>query len=212
MNGGLGNDLLHVDSSLDKTIEALNQGVDRVVSTATFTLAANVENLTLGGLAAINGTGNTLANIILGNAAANIVTGGAGNDILSAGAGGDTLIGGAGIDTLTGGTGNDFFIFNAPLSLANRDTIADFANASGNNDAIRLENAVMPKLGAGVHALNAAFFRAGAAAADANDHVIYNRSNGALSYDSNGNLAGGVTLLAVLSTKPLLTAADFFVI
>jgi Ca2+-binding RTX toxin-like protein len=212
MNGGLGNDVLYVDSSLDRTIEALNQGVDRVVSTATLTLAANVENLTLGGSAAINGTGNTLANGILGNAAANIVAGGAGNDVLSGGAGSDVLIGGVGVDALTGSAGNDFFVFDAPLSVANRDTIADFANASGNNDAFRVENAVMPKLGAGVHALSAAFFRAGATAADANDYVIYNRSNGALSYDSNGNLAGGVTLLAMLTTKPLLTAADFTVI
>jgi serralysin len=127
-------------------------------------------------------------------------------------AGSDVLLGGVAVDTLTGGVGNDFFVFNAPLSPANRDTITDFASASGNNDTIRLENAVMSKLGAGVHALSAAFFRNGTAAHDANDYVIYNHASGALSYDANGNLGGGVTLLAILVNKPVLTAADFAVI
>ena len=61
----------------------------------------------------------------------------------------------------------------------------------------------MPKLGAG-GALNAAFFWAGAAALDANDYIVYNRANGSLSYDVNGNAAGGVTLLAALTNKPVL--------
>jgi hypothetical protein len=37
-------------------------------------------------------------------------------------------------------------------------------------------------------------------------------ASGALSYDTNGNLAGGVTLLATLVTKPTLTFSDFVVI
>ena len=49
-------------------------------SSVTFTLAANVENLTLTGSAAINGTGNTLANVMLGNSGANTLDGGAGNE------------------------------------------------------------------------------------------------------------------------------------
>jgi Ca2+-binding RTX toxin-like protein len=104
---------------------------------------------------------------------------------------------------------NDIFVFNAPLSALNRDTITDFNHVA---DTFQLENAVMTTLGAGVHALSAAMFRAGAAAADANDHVIYNQANGFLSYDSNGNGAGGVTLLAVLTNKPVLAANDFVVI
>ena len=70
----------------------------------------------------------------------------------------------------------------------------------------------MAKLGAGVHALSAAFFRAGAAAADANDYIVYNHANGDLFYDTNGNVAGGATLLAVLTNKPVLAADDFAVI
>ena len=47
-----------------------------------------IENLTLTGAAAINGTGNDLANVITGNAAANLLTGNAGNDTLHGGTGG----------------------------------------------------------------------------------------------------------------------------
>ena len=50
---------------------------------------------------------------------------------------------------------------------------------------------------------------------DANDRIIYNTSNGVLSYDSNGNAAGGVQQIAVLSNFAAiglsLSNADFFV-
>jgi hypothetical protein len=52
----------------------------------------------------------------------------------------------------------------------------------------------------------------GAAAHDADDRIVYNKVSGALMHDSNGLAAGGVTLLAVLTNKPTLTAADFVVI
>jgi hypothetical protein len=189
-------------------------GVDTATSMVTRSLAigglVNVENLTLLG-GNINGTGNALANTITGSVGNNVLDGGVGNDILHGRDGSDTLIGGVGIDTLTGGTQNDIFVFNAPLNVANRDAITDFSNAAGNNDSFRLDNAVMAALGA-PGALKANFFFAGAAAHDADDHVIYNQASGALSYDANGNVAGGVTQLATLTTKPVLAAADFVVI
>ena len=58
-------------------------------SSVTRTLGANLENLTLTGVAAINGTGNTLANIIVGNGAANVLSGGGGADTLNGGGGAD---------------------------------------------------------------------------------------------------------------------------
>ena len=51
----------------------------------------DVENLTLTGTAAINGTGNALANTITGNGGANIIEGKGGADILDGGAGLDTV-------------------------------------------------------------------------------------------------------------------------
>ena len=59
--------------------------------------------------------------------------------------------------------------------------------------------------------LNPAYFHA-TAPHDANDHIIYNRTTAVLDYDANGNGAGGVTHLAVLSGHPVLTAIDFIVI
>ncbi len=80
MTGGAGNDTYVVDNVGDTVTENLNEGTDLLQSAVTYTLAANVENLTLTGTTAINGTGNTLDNVLTGNSAANILTGGAGND------------------------------------------------------------------------------------------------------------------------------------
>jgi Ca2+-binding RTX toxin-like protein len=107
MIGGAGDDTYFVNSVNDVVIELAGGGVDHVFATATTTLSANVENLTLNGGAAINGTGNALANVITGNGAANVLTGGEGADTLIGGGGGDTLNGGQGADLVDGGAGND---------------------------------------------------------------------------------------------------------
>jgi Ca2+-binding RTX toxin-like protein len=150
MFGGLGNDLFQVDSVSDRVFESANQGRDTVRSSVSYTLGANLENLTLVG-AALNGTGNGLANAIIGNGNENTLLGGGGNDILSGGAeddhlfggsgndrlsGGadnDDLTGGAGADVLTGGAGaDDFqFFFTSESTPALRDMITDFRRAQG---------------------------------------------------------------------------------
>jgi len=91
--GGLGNDTYTVDNAGDVVTENLGEGTDKVNSSVTYALSPNVENLTLTGALAINGTGNDLANSITGNAADNELNGGAGNDTLNGGAGTNTLIG-----------------------------------------------------------------------------------------------------------------------
>jgi Ca2+-binding RTX toxin-like protein len=107
LTGGIGNDTYVVDSGSDVVTEAANAGTDLVKSSATYTLGANVENLTLTGTAAINGTGNADANTITGNSGANSLTGNDGDDSLSGADGNDTLGGGNGNDLLDGGLGND---------------------------------------------------------------------------------------------------------
>lgn len=124
LEGGKGNDTYYVDvtsvsGSGDLVVEKANEGIDTVVSSVTFTLKSNVENLTLTGVADTNGTGNDIDNAIYGNSGANKLSGKGGNDQIYGGAGYDTLIGGAGDDFLDGGTGLDIATFSG--------TIADYS-------------------------------------------------------------------------------------
>jgi Ca2+-binding RTX toxin-like protein len=122
MNGGTGNDIYFVDSTSDKVTESLNQGTDEVRTTIGYTLGSNVENATALGTAAINLTGNTLANTLTGNSAVNTLSGGGGNDILR---------GGGGNDVLTGGTGSDKFVFEAG---GGNDKVTDFVSGTDKID------------------------------------------------------------------------------
>jgi VCBS repeat-containing protein len=110
--GGLGNDTYIVDTLLDTTLEAAGEGIDTVKSDLTWILADNLDNLTLTGAVAIDGTGNVLDNVIIGNAADNILTALEGNDTLDGGAGADTLLGGTGNDTYAVDNAGDWVIEN----------------------------------------------------------------------------------------------------
>lgn len=140
MAGGTQDDIYYVDNIADVVTELFNQGGDTVRATVAYALSANVETLVLLGTAAIDGTGNGLANVITGNSAANVLDGGSGKDTLRGAGGDDTLIGGdgndlltgsAGADSLSGGLGDDTFIFlrtgDSKAKAATRDTIMDFA-------------------------------------------------------------------------------------
>jgi Ca2+-binding RTX toxin-like protein len=102
LSGGAGNDTYYVDNTGDTITEGAgsSNGTDQVFSSAaTYTLAANVEKLTLTGTADINGTGNALDNTLIGNSGVNALSGGSGNDRLDGGSGADQMSGGAGNDT-----------------------------------------------------------------------------------------------------------------
>ena len=107
LNGGTGNDIYVINTTSDIITEATGAGTDTVRSSVTYTLGANLENLTLTGTGSINGTGNSLNNIVFGNLDSNILTGRDGNDTLDGNFGYDTLIGGNGNDTLQGGPDSD---------------------------------------------------------------------------------------------------------
>jgi Ca2+-binding RTX toxin-like protein len=99
LNGGGGNDTYIVNGG-DSVAENANQGIDTVQASVSFTLGANLENLILTGSAAINGTGNTLANRLTGNSGNNVLNGAGGADVMLGGAGNDTYITDGG-DTIT---------------------------------------------------------------------------------------------------------------
>ena len=100
MNGGYDNDIYLVDQSTDLAVETSTYGGrDTVNSTASFTLGANVEDLTLLGSGALNGTGNSGANLIIGTTGVNTLRGLDGADTFRSQSGADIVIGGAGADT-----------------------------------------------------------------------------------------------------------------
>lgn len=91
LQGGAGDDLYVVDAA-DTVTEASGGGTDEVWAAVGFTLPRHVEHLRLTGAAAVDGTGNTLANRLVGNAARNTLDGRAGADTLHGGAGDDTYV------------------------------------------------------------------------------------------------------------------------
>jgi Ca2+-binding RTX toxin-like protein len=95
------------------------------------------ENLVLTGSAAINGTGNTRANVLTGNAGANLLAGGHGNDTLSGLNGADTYFfeAGNGVDTINdGGMDNaiDTVQFGSGISLSS----LTISKADSNRDIV----------------------------------------------------------------------------
>jgi Ca2+-binding RTX toxin-like protein len=211
MAGGTGKDVYIVDDVGDTVQENANEGVDIIRTTLpTFTTPANIENLVYTGAGSFTGTGNALNNVIEGGHLGNTLNGGAGND---------TLIGHGGTDVLTGGTGNDQFLFNTSLAMAGAATVTDFTSRSAtgqDHDRIALDNSndMFAEAGPDGTLASAAFWSSATVEAhDASDRVIYNSSNGWLTYDSNGSASGGtVTHFATLQPHLVLQAADFLVV
>jgi Ca2+-binding RTX toxin-like protein len=121
MIGNGGNDTYTVDSFGDTVVEAAADGNDTVYALVNgYTLAANVEVLSLNAGTALSGYGNTLDNEIYGNALDNV------------------LDGGAGADDLSGLAGNDTFSFVA--GQAQGDTVWDFTgNGAGVGDLLKFD-------------------------------------------------------------------------
>jgi Ca2+-binding RTX toxin-like protein len=120
MIGGLGNDTYFVDNAGDAVVEDLNGGNDQVISTIDYTLAANVEALTLSG-PALNASGNELSNELIGNERNNRLYGAAGDDLLQGGRGDDRYVFGVGhgqdhiSEDLDAAGGIDTIVFEAGI-------------------------------------------------------------------------------------------------
>jgi trimeric autotransporter adhesin len=128
MIGGKGEDTYFVDDLGDKVVETGPAGqTDEVFTFVSYTLGANLENVSLGGSESLDATGNNLNNLVEGNAGNNVINGLGGNDILEVGPGEDTVI---------GGTGSDQFQFT-DNNLVGLDIIADFNGLPG-GDMLRI--------------------------------------------------------------------------
>src|SRR5205085_627544 len=165
MSGGLGNDIYIVDDAGDVVTEGSGGGTDRVDSAIGYTLGTAVENLTLTGAAAVNGTGNALDNVITGNSAANVLTGNAGSD---------TLNGGLGADTMAGGAGNDTYVV---------DEAGDVVSEASGAGTDTVQSAISYTLGANLEVLTLT----GIAAIDGTGNALANSLNG----NSGANVLDG---------------------
>ncbi|WP_421730799.1 M10 family metallopeptidase C-terminal domain-containing protein [Brevundimonas sp.] len=154
MNGGAGDDTYYVDNTGDVVVEADVAGADRVISSISYVLGANVENLTLSGKAAISGTGNALANRLTGNVADNVLNGGLGSDRMAGLGGADIYyvddVGDVVVEL--DGEGTDLIYSTVTYSLAGQYveklTLTGSANinATGNT----LDNTIVGNAGANV--------------------------------------------------------------
>lgn len=200
--GGADNDVYSINDAADVVSEATALGgtqdaggTDAVRASVSYQIGDFIENLTLTGKAALNGTGNGLANVIIGNEGANVLAGGDGND---------TLDGGLGKDTLTGGAGADRFVFSSKPGASNVDTITDFAVGV---DKIALDARIFTKL------QGAADFLANGVASDAPNHfIVYDSATGKLSYDADGSGKGKPVDIALIGPGLSLTVTDILIV
>ncbi|MEZ0272234.1 MAG: matrixin family metalloprotease [Methylophilaceae bacterium] len=231
--GGLGNDIYVIDTLGDTVTENADEGTDLVrvniaAAGGSYTLGSHIENGTLTNAVVYDLTGNSLENTLTGNAYVNILTGGDGDDLLIGNGGGDTLIGGAGNDwldggngndtlagglgndILVGGTGSDIFLFDEIPNLAtNKDTVSDFVSGT---DFLQLDYNIFDAISFDTeNILISDEFLSGMGvteASDANQHILFNTSTGALYYDSDGSGGAVAIQFATLSGVTNLVASD----
>lgn len=179
--GGSGDDVYAGDLRSVSIVEVAGGGIDTVESYTDHVLGAQIENLRLVyhdgfGIAALNGTGNGLANRITGNALDNTLQGLGGNDSLEGGEGKDFLDGGAGADSLVGGSGNDLYRVDSTDDIVVEE-------AGGGIDSVH--SAISHTLGSQVENLTLT----GSSAIDATGNELANALRG---NSSTNRLAGGL--------------------
>ncbi len=223
--GGTGNDtynlnhnaaFIHEDAAASGGKDTINYKLPYAVFGDV--LPEGVENANLLGSVFYSLIGNSANNAMTSKGNANTAVtahemfGMGGKDTLKGGSGYEILHGGQGADILTGGGGTDEFWFDTLETSTQKDTIKDFSAAQG--DTIRFASTVFTGLldvaGASLGD-NPDYFEAGTAASSEKARIIYDQTSGNLWYDADGNGAAAQVLIALLSTKPALEAADIFV-
>ncbi len=200
--GGTGNDTYRLSNDGDTITELASEGTDTIEIQNTFSLQLaslgnNVENLTLLGTIAADGTGTNGINILTGNAASNLLTGLNGNDTLIGKDGADILIGGSGADILDlteAAASKDIVRFNTGDSPANQldaDKVIKFAMAT---DSIDLAGTI--KIAANAASVN------GADAGVIKSHSIV---NGIIKFDDTDSFASALPV----SASNLVSVIDY---
>jgi len=161
MIGGDGTDTYYVDNVGDvvsETSAGAAGGSDLVNSDIDYTLGANLENLRITATGAVNGTGNSLNNILVSGSGNNVLNGGDGTDTASytyatsgvsvslatsasqatGGSGNDTLLN---IENLTGSAFSDALTGNASGNTLNGGVGADTLTGGDGDDVYYVDNA-----------------------------------------------------------------------
>jgi serralysin len=190
--GGKGTDTYIVDDLGDhvtETIAGSVGGVDLVKSSVTFTLGANLENLTLTESGHVDAFGNELNNALIGNDGNNRLDGGTGND------------------AMTGGKGDDTYVVNADGDVVN-ETIA----VGGGVDAV--ESAITFSVATRANVENLILTGAGninGTGNDLNNHLVGNLGINTLDGGGGDDLidgaAGDDTLLGNIGNDTLIGGA-----
>lgn len=210
--GGTGDDNYYIDAADQAAIyENYKEGYDTIYSNVDMGCWENIEKLVLGGINDISGIGTSDGNALIGNAGANRLQGLEGNDQIYGGGGLDQIFGGAGADILTGGPDEDWFVFDTLQTSASRDVIKDFIP---NTDGLMLSRNIFLALpdgtvGARISSDN---FIAGVKALTVDHHIIYNRATGGLYYDADGAEGAAQIQIAILSTKPMISSEDIYLL
>ncbi|MEI7474156.1 MAG: calcium-binding protein, partial [bacterium] len=149
MIGGAGDDSYYVDNVSDVITENAAEGTDTIYSSISYTLGANVENLTLSGSSNLSGIGNILNNVITGNLGDNTFTTFGGSDTIIDAGGNDTYNFSLGdqIDNIQDGGGTDILSFDGTVDQnkiafyqdGSNNLIIDYGNTV-NNDQVVVSN------------------------------------------------------------------------
>jgi Ca2+-binding RTX toxin-like protein len=190
---------IYLDNDPEKAIKVLTHGNDTII------LSKFDDHLNAGkGDDKVLGNGGN--DNIAGGPGDDDLRGGRGDDHLKGNDGKDILNGGRGDNILNGGAGKDCYVFDQAPGTG-IGTITKFQAG----EKIKLDNADFSGIG-GQGALESKHFHVGSDADHSPQHVIYDPTDGTLSYDSDGNGPNAKVQFAQLQTGLDLTNHDFLVI